>query len=59
MVGTRSLGLIAWTIRATDEDARVNTQRPADEAEYHDCADPDAGPPPRDAATIFYSIACR
>jgi hypothetical protein len=45
--------------RATDEGTRINAQRPADEAEYQDCADPEAGAAGRETTTILYPIACR
>jgi hypothetical protein len=45
--------------RATNEDAWINTQSPADEAEYHDCTDPEAGAAGRQPTTILYPIACR
>jgi hypothetical protein len=44
-------------LRASDQDARVDAQGPGEQAEYHDCADPEAGPATRKAATIFYPIA--
>jgi hypothetical protein len=53
------LSVLGHPFRVADEDARINAQRPADQAKYHDCANAEAGTAPREAATIFYSIACR
>jgi len=48
---------------ALDENARINSQSPADQAKYYDRADAEAAAPPRYAAQpatpIFDSIAFR
>src|SRR6516225_7488292 len=55
------LGLARDCFGALDENARINSQSPADQAKYHDCADAEAAAPPRYAAQlttpIFNSIA--
>jgi hypothetical protein len=45
--------------RATNESARIDAQRPADETEYDNRPDPDPRATPGDAATILDAIACR
>jgi hypothetical protein len=60
-VTSAGIGLLLLILRhhfrPTDEDARINTQCPADKPKYNDRADPDAGATPRDAATILDAIA--
>jgi hypothetical protein len=50
-------------LRATDEDARIDAQSPANETEHHDSADPNAAAatrkPIQPAAPVFNSVAGR
>jgi hypothetical protein len=55
-----SLAAVGHLFGAANEDAGINAQCPADQAEHHNCADADAAGATRShAAAIFNALASR